>query len=106
MSVFRDQGKSMAAKQPWYKRLWIRLVISIIALLLIVFCVGLIFFGSSSSSNDIALALLAGISTLIVIGQWIFPFSLEKSEQLILPYARELVRESASFRMGDTSAAN
>jgi tetratricopeptide (TPR) repeat protein len=94
------------AQQPWYKRLWIRLIITTIALLLIAFCIGLIIWGSNSSNTDIALGLLAGISALVVVGQWVFPFSSEKPEQLILPYARELVRESASFRMGDTTAAN
>jgi len=94
------------AKQAWYKRLWIRLIITTFALLLIAFCVGLIIWGSNSSSTDIALGLLAGISALFALGQWVFPFSSEKPEQLILPYARQLVRESASFRMGDTTAAN
>ncbi len=94
------------AKQAWYKRLWIRLIITTFALLLIAFCVGLIIWGSNSSSTDIALGLLAGITALVAVGQWVFPFSSEKPEQLILPYARELVRDSASFRMGDTTAAN
>jgi tetratricopeptide (TPR) repeat protein len=94
------------ARQAWYKRFWIRLIITTLALLLITFCVGLIIWGSNSSSTDIALALLAGITALVAVGQWVFPFSSEKSEQLILPYARELVRESASFRMGDRTAAN
>jgi hypothetical protein len=93
-------------KQPLYKGLWIRLFISFFLLLLIAFCVGVIYWGSNSSSTDIALALLAGISALVGIGQWLFPTSSEKSNQLRLPYARQLVRESASFRMGDTSAAN
>jgi len=94
------------AKQAWYKRLWIRLIITTFALLLIAFCVGLIIWGSNSSNTDRALGLLAGISAIVVVGQWVFPFSSEKPEQLILPYARELVRDSASFRMGDTAAAN
>src|SRR6266566_1702352 len=94
------------AKPPRYKRLWLRLIITTVALLLITFCVGLIIWGSNSSNTDIALGLLAGISALVVVGQWVFPFPSEKPQQLILPYARELVRNSASFRMGDTIAAN
>jgi hypothetical protein len=105
-STFKNQWELIMAKQLWYKRFWIRLIITAVALLLITFCVGLIIWGSNSSSTDIALALLAGISSLVAVGQWIFPFSSEKPEQLLLPYARELVRESASFRMGDTTAAN
>ncbi|SRR5258708_36366876 len=93
-------------RQPWYKRLWIRLIITLLALFLITFCVGLIFWGSNSSSNDIALALLAGITAFVAVGQWILPFSSEKPEQLSLPRARELLRDSAGFRMGDSTAAN
>jgi tetratricopeptide (TPR) repeat protein len=94
------------AKQPWYNRLWKRLIITTIVLLVVAFCLGWLIWGSKSSSIDIVLALLAGIGVLVAVGQWVFPFSSEKPEQLILPYARELVRESASFRMGDTTAAN
>jgi len=94
------------AKQAWYKRLWMRLIITTFLLLLITFCVGLIIWGSNSSSNDIALALLAGISALVGAGQWIFPFSSKKTEQFVLPYAHELRRDNVSFRMGDITAAN
>jgi len=93
------------AKQAWYKHLWLRLSITLFALLVIAFCVGVIFWGSNSSNIDIVLTVLAGMSTFGAISTWLLPLSLEKS-QLILPYARELVRESVSFRMGDTSAAN
>jgi len=37
---------------------------------------------------------------------WLFPFSPDQPEVPSLPLARNLVRESASFRMGDTTAAN
>src|SRR5260370_8944118 len=94
------------AKQAWYKRLWIRLIITTFALLLIAFCVGLIIWGSNSSSTDIALGLLAGITALVAVGQWVFPFSSEKPEHLILPYALELVRAIAIFRMEDPPALN
>ena len=94
------------AKRLWHKRLWIRLIITAIAVLLVSFCVGLIIGASPSSNTDIALGILAGIGVLVAVGQWVFPFSSETPERLQLPYARELVRESASFRMGDTAAAN
>lgn len=93
------------AKQPWYQLLWVHLIITLLLLLVIAFCVGLIVWGSNSSSNDIALGLLAALSLCVAIGQWFFPVS-AKRDLLKLPYARELVRESASFRMGDTAAAN
>src|SRR6266566_4001746 len=92
-------------KRPWYQLPWIRLIISFLLLLLIAFCVGLIVWGSNSSNNDIALGILAALSLCVALGQWFFP-GFGKVDLLKLPYVRELVREIASFRMGDTSAAN
>jgi tetratricopeptide (TPR) repeat protein len=93
------------AKREWYKRLpWIRLTVSVIALLVIVFCVGLIAYGSTSTSNEIALGILAGITAIFALGQWFFPFSPHQPEEPHLPLASELVR--SSFKMGDESAAN
>lgn len=93
-------------QKPWYIRLRVRLIISFIAILLLLFCVGLIVWGSNSSSNEIALVFIAALSACFALGQWFFPLSTEKSEFPSLPYARELSRDSASFRMGDRSAAN
>lgn len=83
---------------------WIRLCLTLIAVLLIVFCVGLIFYGSASTSNDIAFGILAGISAVFAFGQWFFPLTSSQTKQLLLPFAYELVPES--FRMGDNTAAN
>ena len=93
------------AKRQGYQLLWVRLTVTLILLLLIVFFVGLIVFGSNSSNNDIALGIFAALSLCVAVGQWFFPIS-NRRDLLHLPYARELVRESASFRMGDTDAAN
>ena len=89
----------------WFFRLpWRRVVITIIVFLVIIFCVGVIAYGSASTSNDVALGLLAAISALLALGQWVFPFSPKQYEESQLPLACELVR--GSFRMGDDAAAN
>ena len=100
------QRASITAKQAWYKRLWKRLIITIALVLFIAFCVGLIVGGSNSTGNDITFAILAGASLVVGLLAWFFPFPSKNSEAPSLPLARELVRESASFRMGDTTAAN
>src|SRR5260370_17617947 len=82
----------------------IRLAIAVIATLVVAFCVGLIVYGSASTSNDVALGILAGITALLALGQWFFPFSPKQSKTSQMPLARELVR--GSFRMGDEAAAN
>ena len=88
-----------------YKHLpWIRVIFTIIALFVIAFCVGLIVYGNTSTSNDVALSILAGISALFALGQWFYPFSPRQSEASQMPLARQLVR--SSFRMGDDTAAN
>src|SRR6266436_3584221 len=83
-----------------------RLIIAVVIVALIVSTVWIL--GS--------LAIIPGIwativSTLVTVFGVVFAFlplisSSDKPEHLKLPYARELVRESASFRMGDTAAAN
>ncbi|GHO95422.1 hypothetical protein KSF_054700 [Reticulibacter mediterranei] len=89
----------------WYKRfLSIHFLLTIIAPLIIFFCVALIVYGSISTSIDIALGILAGISTLVALGQWLYPFSPKQSETFRLPLASQLIR--GSFRMGDDAAAN
>lgn len=88
-----------------YKRLpWIRLIVTIIAVLFIAFCVGLIVGGSNSTSNDITFAILAGVSLVVGLLAWFFPFALKQSEATPLHRARELVR--GSFKMGDAAASN
>src|SRR6266566_7813989 len=92
-------------KNRWFRRFpWLRLILSLIAILLIFFCIGVIAYGSNSTSNDIVLAILASLAAFFALGQWFFPFSPEKSERLQLPLVHELVR--SSFRMGDDAAAN
>src|SRR5947209_6610128 len=98
MSVQRQQRRR-GKRIPW-----IRLCLTLISILLIVFCVGLIYYGSTSTSNDIAFGILAGISAVFAIGQWFFPMTASQTKQLMLPLASELVPES--FRMGDNTAAN
>ncbi len=83
-----------------------RLIIAVVIVALIVSMVWIL--GS--------LALIPGIwativSTLVTVFGVVFAFlplisSSDKPEASALPLARELVRESASFRMGDTTAAN
>ncbi len=46
------------------------------------------------------------LAVIVALLTWLFPFSPDRPEAPSLPLARELVRESASFRMGDTTAAN
>lgn len=76
----------------WFTRFpWIRVVATIMAILVILFCAGVIVYGNASTSNDIALGLLAAISALAALGQWFFPFSSKKSEESQLPLACELV---------------
>src|ERR1700688_4409569 len=92
------------ARQKWYKRIpWIRLLLTIIAVLLITFCVAIIIY-SDNSSNNIALSMLAGITALVTFGTWFFPFSLNTSEQPMIPFASELIPNN--FKMGDNAAAN
>ena len=92
------------SKNPWYKGLpWIRFIITIIALLVIAFCLGLIIYGRNSTSNDIALGIITGITAVFALGQWLFPFSPIQSEVPHLRFVRKLVRES--FSMGDNDAA-
>ena len=83
-----------------------RLIIAVVIVALVVSTVWIL--GS--------LAIIAGswatiVSTLVTVFGVVFAFlplisSSDKPEHLKLPYARELVRESASFRMGDAAAAN
>src|ERR1700694_4662891 len=94
------------ARQPWYKRLpwWTRLILIAIAILPLAFGVALISFGSQSTSNDITFAILTGVSILITLLAWLFPFSPKRSNTPLLPLVCELVRESLG--MGDNEAAN
>src|SRR5260370_30886285 len=98
------------AKQAWYKRLWKRVITAIIAILLLI--AGAIVWilntehiiqGDWSAILPVVFFALAVIVALLT---WLFPFSPDRPEAPLLPLARELVRESASFRMGDTTAAN
>src|SRR5581483_1319385 len=99
------EGCSNVVALERYKHLpWIRVIFTIIALFVIAFCVGLIVYGNTSTSNDVALSILAGISALFALGQWFYPFSPRQSEASQMPLARQLVR--SSFRMGDDTAAN
>jgi tetratricopeptide (TPR) repeat protein len=88
-------------KRPWFIIRWI---IIIFAILSVFFCVGLIFWGNNSSSNDIAFALLAGISGIIALGQLIISLP-QKPDQPSLPSVIDLVLDNPIFKMGDTSAA-
>ncbi len=101
----KDKGKHNMSINKWYKSIiWIRLIITTLGFLLITFCICLIIYGSNSTSIDIALGILAGISALFALGQWFFPSSPIQPEVTHLPRAFELVRRS--FRMGDDAAAN
>ncbi len=98
------------AKQAWYKRLWKRVITAIIAILLLI-AGALVWIlntehiiqGDWSAILPVVFLALAVIVALLT---WLFPFSPDRPEAPLLPLARELVRESASFRMGDTTAAN
>jgi tetratricopeptide (TPR) repeat protein len=63
-----------------------------------------IYYGSTSTTNDIVVIVLAGISALIVLGQWLLPLSSDQHETTFFPQAHELVR--SSFKLGDEAAAN
>src|SRR5260370_28143095 len=98
------------AKQAWYKRLWKSVITVIIAILVLI--VGALVWilntehliqGDWSTILPVVFIALAVIFALLT---WLFPFSPDQPEVSSLPLARELDRESASFRMGDTTAAN
>src|SRR5260370_30094378 len=98
------------AKQAWYKRLWKRVITASIAILLLlagalvwILNTERIIQGDWSTILSVVFIALAVIVALLT---WLFPFSPDQPETTSLPFARELVRESASFRMGDTTAAN
>src|SRR5260370_30727383 len=98
------------AKQAWYKRLWKRVITAIIAILLLI-AGALVWIlntehiiqGDWSAILPVVFLALAVIFALLT---WLFPFSPDQPEAPSLPLARELLRESASFPMGDTTAAN
>ena len=98
------------AKQAWYKRLWKRVITAIIAILLLI-AGALVWILNAEHliqgdwSTILPIVFLA-LGVIFALLTWLFPFSPDQNEAPSLPLARELVRESASFRMGDTTAAN
>jgi hypothetical protein len=98
------------AKQAWYKRLWKRIIPAIIAISLLI-AGALVWILNTEHiiqgdwSNILPVVFLA-LGVIVALLTWLFPFSADQPEAPSLPLARELVRDSASFRMGDTTAAN
>ena len=80
------------------------MIITTFAVALIVFCISLIIYGVNSISDNIALGILAGLSTVFTLGQWFYPFSPKQAEVPFISRARELVR--GNFKMGGDDAAN
>jgi tetratricopeptide (TPR) repeat protein len=98
------------AKQAWYKRLWIRIITFIIAILLLI-AGALVWILSTEHLiqgdwSTILSVVFTVLGVILALLTWLFPFSPDQTEAPSLLLARELVRESASFRMGDTTAAN
>ena len=96
-------------KQAWYKRLWKRVITASIAILLllagaVVWIVNTEHLIQGDWSTILPVVFLA-LAVIVALLTWLFPFSPDRPEAPLLPLARELVRESASFRMGDTTAA-
>ncbi len=102
----QQQVRQPQKRQQGISHLKRRLIIAVIIIALIVSTVWIL--GSLAIISSIWATI---VSTLVTVFGVVFAFlplisSSDKPEHLKLPYARELVRESASFRMGDTAAAN
>src|SRR2546421_2602048 len=92
-------------QRGWQRRLpWVRLLIVTSVFLVIVFFSGLIFFGSQSTSVDIALGAIAGVTALVPACAWLFSFTAKQSQEPPLQSVGKLVRNN--FSMGDDQAAN
>jgi|SRR5579863_1168597 len=97
-------------QQAWYKPRRIRVITVLIAILLLI--IGAVVWtlnsehriqGDWSTLLPIVFVVLALIVALLT---WVFPSSPDQPETPALPLVRELIREGASFRMGDKPAAN
>ena len=98
------------AKQAWYKRLWKRVITASIAILLLlagalVWILNTEHLIQGDWSTILPVVFIA-LAVLVALLTWLFPFPPDGPEPPQLPLARNLDRESASFRMGDTNAAN
>lgn len=98
------------ATQAWYKRLWKRVITASIAILLLI-AGALVWILSTEHLiqgdwSTILSVVFVAFAVLVALLTWLFPFSPDQPEAPLLPLARELVRESASFRMGDMTAVN
>ncbi len=97
----KQRGKSI----PWKR------VITVIIAILLVIAGALVWILNTEHiiqgdwTNILPVVFIA-LAVIIALLTWLVPFSPDQPEAPSLPLARELVREWAAFRMGDTVAAN
>jgi len=104
--VVQRQEKQRRKRPPW-KRFAIFIIgAACIVVGVIVGILNIQVISQGQWPNILTLLILPAIGFVSFLIGYLFPFPPDGPEPPQLPLARELVRESASFRMGDTAAAN
>ena len=104
--VAQRQKKQRRKRPPWKRLAIFTIGIACIVVGVIVGILNIQVIGQGQWPNILSLLILPAIGLVSFLLGWLFPFPPDGPEPPQLPLARNLDRESASFRMGDTNAAN